>query len=151
MKTTKDYHFSEKISFYYDSPNNQLAKSTCSCFSVWRAIQITKLSQTFKSKQFSGRLFFRDMLSSVVMRARKNEFESERGQKLAVLGAYSTLIWTQGPFLWKRGFRALGPYGDVPSFNCTVYESSLSLSWESTSLLLLIPAIIRPRSRLYFG
>ena len=32
-----------------------------------------------------------------------------------------------------------------------VYESGLALSWESTSLLLLILAIIRPRNRLYFG
>ena len=97
VDTTYNKH--DPISFYYDSPNNQLAKSTSSCFSVWRAIQITKLSETFKSKQFSSRFFFRDMLSSVVMRARRNEFESERGQKLTMLLAYSTVIWTQGPFL----------------------------------------------------
>ena len=48
----------KSLSLYYDSPNNQLAKSTCSCLSVWRAIQITKLRQTFKSKQFSRRFFF---------------------------------------------------------------------------------------------
>ena len=102
MKTTKDYHFSEKISFYYDSPNNQLAKSTCSCFSVWNAIHFTKLSQTFKSKQFPRRFFFPEVCC-LVMHARRNEFESERGQKLAALVVYSTVIWTQGPFFVKEG------------------------------------------------
>ena len=151
MKTTKDYHFSEKISFYYDSPNNQLAKSTCSCFSVWRAIQITKLSQTFKSKQFSRRFFFQEMLSSVVMRARRNEFESERGQKLAVLVTYSTVIYMNPrPIFVKERVscpRAMVMFHPLS----TVYKSSLSLSWESTPLLLIIPAIIRPRNRLYLG
>ena len=47
--------------------------------------------------------FFFPEVCCLVMHARRNEFESERGQKLAALVAYSTVIWTQGPFFVKEG------------------------------------------------
>ena len=66
-------------------------------------------------------LFFPE-ICCFVMRTRRNEFESDRGQKLAVLVAYSTVIWTLGPFSsCPRAMVMLHPLS-------TVYESSLALS-----------------------
>ena len=102
MKTTKDYHFSEKISFYYDSPNNQLAKSTCSCFSVWRAIQITKLNQTFKSKQFSRRFFSRDIFHSVCCLVMQARWKWE-GTKVSSTGGILNCYMNPRPMFVKEG------------------------------------------------
>ena len=97
MKTTKDYHFSEKINLNYDSsvihqtinwPNKRVP-----VFLRDAQYKLPSSAKLSNRSSFLAAFFFRDMLSSVVMRARKkNEFESERGQKLAVLVAYSTVI-----------------------------------------------------------
>ena len=59
------------------------------CEAQYKLPSSAKLSNR---SSFPAAFFSRDMLSSVVMQARRNEFESERGQKLAVLVAYSTVI-----------------------------------------------------------